>query len=277
MISPKTGETLHKNAQESPLPVDVRRAKTALLMFPITLNNVIGRKARWSVEGHWDCVATRGRYFVARFMIVNVSTRSTIPYLQYLLLGRVHQLLFNSDMKVYEVNFISFFLSTIGWLGDKLSEKMLLNKRKRNVDENLTPRKTGPYSLQIMIRKVNIPLTASQFKQRATLLRLIRFSHKDNFVLSVCKRNVTKTNSCFLSHICWRAFASQHTILSNSGKKSKFVGCKIRSICSQLVFLLSGVFTPVQWNHVKRTWSRERDRTAFGLKANKGLLETNLP
>ena len=52
MINPKTGETLHKNAQESPLPVDVRRAKTALLMFPITLNNVIGRKARRSVEGH---------------------------------------------------------------------------------------------------------------------------------------------------------------------------------------------------------------------------------
>lgn len=103
----------------------------------------------------------------------------------------------------------------------KLYEKILFDERKRNVDENLTPRKTVPYSLQIMIRKVNIPLTASQFKQRATLLRLIRFSHKDNFVLSVCKRNVTKTNSYFLSHICWRAFASQHTILSNSGKKSE--------------------------------------------------------
>lgn len=128
-----------------------------------------------------------------------------------------------------------------------------------------------------MIRKVNIPLTASQFKQRATLLRLIRFSHKDNFVLSVCKRNVTKTKSYFLSHICWRAFASQHTILHNSGIKSKFGGCKIRSICSRLVFLLSGVFTPVQWHHVKRTRSRERDRTTFELKANKGLLETTYP
>ena len=169
-----------------------RRAKTALLMFPLTLNNVAGRKPHWSFEGHWDCVATRGRYFVAQFMIVNVSTRSTIPYLHYLLLGRVHRLLFNSDMKVYKVNLISFFLSAIGWLDGKLSEKMLLNNRKRNVDENLTPRKTGPYSLQIMIRKVNIPLTASQFKQRATLLRLIRFSHKDNFVLSVCKRQTDK-------------------------------------------------------------------------------------
>ena len=142
MISPKTGaETLLKNAMESPLPVDVLRAKTALLMFPITLNNVAGRKPHWSFEGHWDCVATRGRYFVAQFMIVNVSTRSTIPYLHYLLLGRVHRLLFNSDMKVYKVNLISFFLSAIGWLDGKLSEKMLLNNRKRNVDENLTPGK----------------------------------------------------------------------------------------------------------------------------------------
>ena len=32
----------------------------------------------------------------------------------------------------------------------------------------------------------------------------------------------------------------------NSGKKPKFVGSKIRSICSRFVFLLSGVFTPVQ-------------------------------
>ena len=128
-----------------------------------------------------------------------------------------------------------------------------------------------------MIRKVNIPLTASQFKQRATLLRLIRFSHKDNFVLSVCKRNVTKTNSYFLSHICWRAFASQHTILYNSAKKPKFVWCKIRNMWIRLVLLLSRVFTPVQWNHVKRTWSGERNRTAFELKANKGLLETTYP
>ena len=29
---------------------------------------------------------------------------------------------------------------------------------------------------------------------------------------------------------CWRAFASQHTILYNSGKRPKFVGRKIRSM-----------------------------------------------
>ena len=42
-------------------------------------------------------------------------------------------------MKVYKVNLISFFLCTIGGLDGKLSEKMLVNKRKENVDENLTP------------------------------------------------------------------------------------------------------------------------------------------
>ena len=45
---------------------------------------------------------------------------------------------------------------------------------------------------------------------------------------------------------CWRAFASQHTILYNSGKMPKFVGRKIRSMHNRLLFLLlSGVFTPV--------------------------------
>ena len=145
-------------------------------------------------EKKWATETKQGlrREKLAILLIYLRGWDSTIPYLHYLLLGRVHRLLFNSDMKVYKVNLISFFLSAIGWLDGKLSEKMLLNNRKRNVDENLTPRKTGPYSLQIMIRKVNIPLTASQFKQRATLLRLIRFSHKDNFVLSVCKRQTDK-------------------------------------------------------------------------------------
>ena len=35
--------------------------------------------------------------------------------------------------------------------------------------------------------------------------------------------------------------ASQHTILINSGKKAKNVGCKIRSMRSLLVFLIRGI------------------------------------
>ena len=31
-----------------------------------------------------------------------------------------------------------------------------------------------------------------------------------------------------------------------SGKKSNFVGCKIRNMRSRLVFLLSGIFTPLR-------------------------------
>ena len=44
-----------------------------------------------------------------------------------------------------------------------------------------------------------------------------------------------------------RAFASQHTILYNSGKMTKFVGRKIRGMHNRLFvcFLLSGIFTPV--------------------------------
>ena len=59
-------------------------------------------------------------------------------------------------MKVYKVNLISFFLSAIGWLDGKLSEKMLLNNRKRNVDENLTPgkrRKSVLEKLDIIVYK----------------------------------------------------------------------------------------------------------------------------
>ena len=41
-------------------------------------------------------------------------------------------------------------------------------------------------------------------------------------------------------------YASQHTILYGGGKKPKFVGCNIRSMRSRLVFLLSGVFTPLR-------------------------------
>ena len=54
-------------------------------------------------------------------------------------------------------------------------------------------------------------------------------------------------------------YASRHTILYSGGKKPKFVGCKIRSMRSRLVFLLSGVFTPLRWHHLKRTWTRSRD------------------
>ena len=59
-------------------------------------------------------------------------------------------------MKVYKVNLISFFLSAIGWLDGKLSEKMLLNNRKRNVDENLTPgkrRKSVLEKLDLIVHK----------------------------------------------------------------------------------------------------------------------------
>ena len=43
---------------------------------------------------------------------------------------------------------------------------------------------------------------------------------------------------------CWRAFASQHTILYNSRKMPKFVRRTIRT-CTIDFLLLSGVFTPV--------------------------------
>ena len=47
MIRSTTGkETLLKDALKSQPPVVERRAKTPLLTFPITLNDVIGRKAR---------------------------------------------------------------------------------------------------------------------------------------------------------------------------------------------------------------------------------------
>ena len=38
--------------------------------------------------------------------------------------------------------------------------------------------------------------------------------------------------------IAGEPYASQHTILCNSGKKPKFVGCKIRSMRSRLVLLI---------------------------------------
>ena len=53
--------------------------------------------------------------------------------------------------------------------------------------------------------------------------------------------------SCFLRHLCL-----VHEVLT---EKPKFVGCKIRGMRSWLVFLLFGVFTPLQW----RTWTRDFD------------------
>ena len=54
---------------------------------------------------------------------------------------------------------------------------------------------------------------------------------------------------CFTSsgHLC-----PVHEVLT---EKPKFVGCKIRGMRSWLVFLLFGVFTPLQW----RTWTRDFD------------------
>ena len=46
-------------------------------------------------------------------------------------------------------------------------------------------------------------------------------------------------------------------------EKAKIVECKIRSTRSRLLFLLSGVFSPVGWHHVKRTWTRSRDLSEF--------------
>ena len=55
-----------------------------------------------------------------------------------------------------------------------------------------------------------------------------------------------KTNRSFvLRHLC-----PVHEVLT---EKPKFVGCKIRGMRSWLVFLLIGVFTPLQW----RTWTRD--------------------
>ena len=55
-----------------------------------------------------------------------------------------------------------------------------------------------------------------------------------------------KTKRSFvLRHLC-----PVHEVLT---EKPKFVGCKIRGMRSWLVFLLIGVFTPLQW----RTWTRD--------------------
>ena len=51
--------------------------------------------------------------------------------------------------------------------------------------------------------------------------------------------------------------------LSRRLEKAKIVECKIRSMRSRLLFLLSGVFSPVGWHHVKRTWTRSRDLSEF--------------
>ena len=40
----------------------------------------------------------------------------------------------------------------------------------------------------------------------------------------------------FFLFIAGEPYASQHTILYNIGEKPKFVGCKIRSMCSRVVF-----------------------------------------
>ena len=51
--------------------------------------------------------------------------------------------------------------------------------------------------------------------------------------------------------------------LSRRLEKAKIVECKIRSMRSRLLFLLSGVFSPVGRHHLKRTWTRSRDLTEF--------------
>ena len=64
--------------------------------------------------------------------------------------------------------------------------------------------------------------------------------------MQLCTRNQMN----WVELIAGEPYASQHTILCNSGKKPKIVGCKIRSMSSQFVFLLSEVFTFVWWHHV---------------------------
>ena len=39
---------------------------------------------------------------------------------------------------------------------------------------------------------------------------------------------------------CWRAFASQHTILYNNGEKAKIIGRKIRNLRNRLFFYYPG-------------------------------------
>ena len=51
--------------------------------------------------------------------------------------------------------------------------------------------------------------------------------------------------------------------LSRRLEKAKIVECKIRSMRSRLLFLLSGVFSPMGRHHLKRTWTRSRDLTEF--------------
>ena len=75
-------------------------------------------------------------------------------------------------------------------------------------------------------------------------------------------------------HICWhhpqvllilphadKPYASQHTILCNRGKKPKLVRCKIRIMCSRLVFFLSRVSGEMRGKvqskpalHLKQFW-----------------------
>ena len=60
---------------------------------------------------------------------------------------------------------------------------------------------------------------------------------------------------------CWRAFASQHTILYNSGKMPKFVGRKIRRMRNRLFFFLiiRGIHSCVITSGKTCTWTRTRD------------------
>ena len=44
----------------------------------------------------------------------------------------------------------------------------------------------------------------------------------------------------FFCFYCWGALARQHTIIYNSGENPKFVGCKVGSMGSWLIFYYPG-------------------------------------
>ena len=57
----------------------------------------------------------------------------------------------------------------------------------------------------------------------------------------------------FRSINCWRALARQHTILYISGENPKFVGCKIGSMLSWLVFMIRDIHACDEVSY-KCTW-----------------------
>ena len=118
--------------------------------------------------------------------------------------------------------------------------------------------------------KTNCQTWYLRVKYRPELTHITRY----NRVIICSVRNPDFVFTFFILCIAGETYASQHTVLYNGGgaaftscighshlcpvhevltEKPKFVGCKIRGMRSWLVFLLIGVFTPLQWH----TWTTD--------------------